>query len=48
MDNILLLYYKLLRYANTFCKKFEKSAQALMTSMNINVGSTGRSIHSLN
>lgn len=37
MDNILVLYYKLLRYANTYCKKFEKSAQAIMTSMNISL-----------
>ena len=35
MDNIMLLYYKLLRYANTFCKNYEKSAQQIMVSMNI-------------
>ena len=36
MDNILVLYYKLLRYANTYCKKYEKTAQSIMASMNIN------------
>jgi hypothetical protein len=35
MDNILLLYYKLLRYANTYCKKFEKTAQLIMNAMNL-------------
>ena len=35
MDNIMLLYYKLLRYANTLCKNYEKSAQQIMISMNI-------------
>ena len=35
MDNIMLLYYKLLRYANTFCKSYEKIAQQIMVSMNI-------------
>ena len=35
MDNIMLLYYKLLRYANTFCKNYEKVAQQIMVSMNI-------------
>jgi hypothetical protein len=35
MDNILVLYYKLLRYANTYCKKYEKSAHSMMNSMNI-------------
>lgn len=38
MDNILVLYYKLLRYANTYCKKFEKNANAIMASMNITSG----------
>jgi hypothetical protein len=41
MDNILVLYYKLLRYANTYCKKFEKIAQNIMTSMNIIIGGGG-------
>lgn len=35
MDNILILYFKLLRYANSYCKKYEKNAQALMANMNI-------------
>jgi hypothetical protein len=38
MDNILILYFKLLRYANTYCKKYEKAAQNIMTSMNITLG----------
>ncbi len=33
MDNILVLYFKLLRYANTYCSKFEKTANALMNTM---------------
>jgi hypothetical protein len=37
MDNILVLYYKLLRYANTYCKKYEKAAQGIMASMNISL-----------
>ena len=35
MDNIMLLYYKLLRYANTFCKNYEKPAQQIMVNMGI-------------
>ena len=35
MDNILLLYYKLLRYANKYCKKYEKNAQEIMKTMDI-------------
>ena len=35
MDNILLLYYKLLRYANKYCKKYEKNAQGIMKTMDI-------------
>lgn len=31
MDNIVLLYYKLLRYANTYCRKFEKQAKEIMS-----------------
>jgi hypothetical protein len=38
MDNILILYYKLLRYANTYCKKYEKFAHSIMASMNIPLG----------
>jgi hypothetical protein len=38
MDNILVLYFKLLRYANKYCKKYEKVAQNIMASMNIVVG----------
>ena len=35
MDNIILIYYKLLRYANKYCKKYENDATELMKSMNI-------------
>ena len=35
MDAILLLYYKLLRYANKYCKKYEKYAQEIMKSMDV-------------
>jgi len=35
MDNILVLYYKLLRYANSYCKNHEKNAQNLMANMNL-------------
>lgn len=35
MDNIMILYYKLLRYANSYCKNYEKNAQSLMTNMNL-------------
>jgi hypothetical protein len=35
MDNILILYFKLLRYANSFCKKYEKNAQNIMAGMNL-------------
>ena len=37
MDNILLLYYKLLRYANKYCKKYEKAAEEIMKTMDIPV-----------
>ena len=33
MDNILVLYFKLIRYANSYCKKYEKNAQILMAGM---------------
>ena len=33
MDRITLLYYSLLRYANTYCKIYEKKAQELMKNM---------------
>ena len=35
MDNIVLLYYKLLRYATKHCKDYEKNAQIIMDNMNI-------------
>ena len=35
MDNIILLYYKLLRYATNHCKQYEKYAQDIMNEMNI-------------
>ena len=35
MDNILVLYYKLLRYANNYCKSYEKNAQNMMLNMNV-------------
>ena len=35
MDNIVLLYYKLLRYATKHCKEYEKNAQIIMDNMNI-------------
>ena len=38
MDNIMILYFKLLRYANSYCKKYEKFAQNIMNSMNIQIG----------
>ena len=37
MDNIVLIYYKLLRYANKYCKAYEKYALELMKSMNIQI-----------
>ena len=38
MDNIVLIYYKLLRYANKYCKTYEKNAlELLMKSMNIQI-----------
>ena len=37
MDNIVLIYYKLLRYANKYCKTYEKNALELMKSMNIQI-----------
>ena len=37
MDNIVLIYYKLLRYANKYCKIYEKNALDLMKSMNIQI-----------
>ena len=36
MDSIILLYYKLLRYANKYCKEYESTAKTLMNEMNIN------------
>ena len=38
MDNILMLYFKLLRYANKYCKRLEKNAQGIMLAMNIEQG----------
>ena len=35
MDNIVLLYYKLLRYATKYCKQYEKEAQDIMSKMNL-------------
>ena len=35
MDKIILLYYKLLRYATKYCKNYEKDAQDIMNEMNI-------------
>lgn len=35
MDNIILLYYKLLRYATNYCKDYENQARAIMEEMNI-------------
>ena len=35
MDSIVLLYYKLLRYATKYCKKNEKDAQEIMGKMNL-------------
>ena len=35
MDNIFLLYYKLLRYANKYCKEYENISKAIMKEMNI-------------
>lgn len=35
MDNILVLYFKLLRYANYYCKNYEKNAQNIMANMNL-------------
>ena len=37
MDNIILLYYKLLRYANKYCKEYENIAKGIMKEMNINI-----------
>ena len=36
MDSIILLYYKLLRYANKYCKEYENTAKGIMNEMNIN------------
>jgi len=36
MDSIILLYYKLLRYANKYCKEYESTAKVFMNEMNIN------------
>ena len=36
MDSIILLYYKLLRYANKYCKDYENVAKEIMIEMNIN------------
>ena len=36
MDSIILLYYKLLRYANNYCKDYENVAKQIMNEMNIN------------
>lgn len=33
MDTIYLLYFKLLRYVNKFCKKYEKNSQSILASM---------------
>jgi len=37
MDNIILLYYKLLRYATKYCKEYENIAKTIMKEMNINI-----------
>ena len=37
MDNIILLYYKLLRYATKYCKEYENISKAIMREMNINI-----------
>ena len=37
MDNIILLYYKLLRYANKYCKEYENFAKGIMKEMNIDI-----------
>ena len=37
MDNIILLYYKLLRYANKYCKEYENIAKGIMKEMNIDI-----------
>ena len=36
MDGIILLYYKLLRYANKYCKEYENIAKTILNEMNIN------------
>ena len=37
MDNIILLYYKLLRYANKYCKEYENIAKGIMKELNIDI-----------
>ena len=37
MDNIFLLYYKLLRHANKYCKEYENISKAIMKEMNIDI-----------
>ena len=37
MDNIILLYYKLLRYATKYCKEYENLSKAIMREMNIDI-----------
>ena len=37
MDNIFWLYYKLLRYANKYCKEYENISKEIMKEMNINI-----------
>ena len=37
MDTIILLYYKLLRYANKYCKEYENIAKTMMNKMNIGI-----------
>ena len=35
MDNLLLLYYKLMRYVNKYCKKYEKTANEMIKSIDL-------------
>jgi hypothetical protein len=35
MDNIIVIYYKLLKYTSKYCKEYEKDARELMSTMNL-------------
>ena len=35
MDNIVIIYYKLLKYTSKYCKQYEKDARELMNSMDL-------------